>query len=443
MTPECPKGPEREARPEESLRDRLAQIISFQWGFDEKQFGATNADRIAAAVARVVVEPELERLTAEVERLRDEITIVRGVLSDGQDERIPSNVSTVQAARWLLSEHEEQVKHNEELGEESRALCDERDQLQAEVSRLREQLAAQTEQVERTRRAERRSIASVLTGMLEELEAAYVGEFGEGPAPSRDRLRAVQAFSVDLFATSSPVELDEFKSASPIIHTVLLSSDTGVMGEWQAFCSGCRQRSVGDLAHAEFWKDQHLADVLVPTLTNESFISSQDEDESLARQRAVLQGAPMSVLHDPNWTPDGRPSGSTAAAPHSEPTFSVDEMMASGWETAVAQGERDLLLKMAGELLEQCTDWDDQYGVCAESVPDPACRIRAIVNRYAIQPDAAQAAGSEATPEDSDVEHDDLADFPLENLRDWKSVQANVITRSPSPSLRKEGEGSD
>jgi hypothetical protein len=203
----------------------------------------------------------------------------------------------------------------------------ERDEKQFEIERLRRWvdrfragLAETREQVERTRRAERRSIASVLTGMLDELEAAYVAEFGDGPAESRDKLRAVQAFSVDLFATSGPVGLDEF--VAPV---------------------------------------------------SESVPATPQQDE-------------------------GRPSGSKASAPHSEPVFSVDDMTASGWETAVAQGERDLLMKMAGELLEQCDDWDDEHGVCAESVPDPACRIRAIVNRYAIQEDAARDARSAATP---------------------------------------------
>jgi hypothetical protein len=43
----------------------------------------------------------------------------------------------------------------------------------------------------------------------------------------------------------------------------------------------------------------------------------------------------------------------------------------------------DQASQLEAELREQCDAWDDEYGACAESVPDPACRIRAIVNRYA------------------------------------------------------------
>lgn len=58
--------------------------------------------------------------------------------------------------------------------------------------------------------------------------------------------------------------------ASPLIHLVTLSSDTGVMGEWQAFCHGCRERQTGDLSRVAFWKDQHEADTLVPSFEQEA-----------------------------------------------------------------------------------------------------------------------------------------------------------------------------
>lgn len=59
-------------------------------------------------------------------------------------------------------------------------------------------------------------------------------------------------------------------AASHIVHSVTLSSDTGVMGEWQAFCHGCEQRASGDLSRVELWKDQHLADTLVPSFGQEA-----------------------------------------------------------------------------------------------------------------------------------------------------------------------------
>lgn len=51
-------------------------------------------------------------------------------------------------------------------------------------------------------------------------------------------------------------------AASPLIHLVTLSSDTGVMGEWQAFCHGCRETATGDMPRVAFWRDQHEADTL-------------------------------------------------------------------------------------------------------------------------------------------------------------------------------------
>lgn len=59
-------------------------------------------------------------------------------------------------------------------------------------------------------------------------------------------------------------------AASPLIHSVTLSSDTGVMGEWQAFCHGCEERAKGDMPRVAFWRDQHEADTLVPTLGQEA-----------------------------------------------------------------------------------------------------------------------------------------------------------------------------
>jgi chromosome segregation ATPase len=73
----------------------------------------------------------------ELERLRQELGTIRGELADFAQESVPSHVPTLQAVRWLIAEHDGQVKHNEEIGEENRALCDERDQLAAKVERLR------------------------------------------------------------------------------------------------------------------------------------------------------------------------------------------------------------------------------------------------------------------------------------------------------------------
>lgn len=54
-----------------------------------------------------------------------ELEAIRLALASFGEEPFPSHVSTLQAVGWLINEHREQVKHNNEVGEENRALADE------------------------------------------------------------------------------------------------------------------------------------------------------------------------------------------------------------------------------------------------------------------------------------------------------------------------------
>jgi hypothetical protein len=62
-----------------------------------------------------------------------ELEAIRLAIAEFGQESIPSHVSTLQAVGWLINEHREQVAHNEEVGEENRALADERDRLSARL----------------------------------------------------------------------------------------------------------------------------------------------------------------------------------------------------------------------------------------------------------------------------------------------------------------------
>jgi hypothetical protein len=161
VTIDSPRGAESVPTYQPGARDRVARWYRDQWGYRvNNEATLKHADDALEAV-----QPEVERLTAEVERLQQELGTIRGELADFAQESVPSHVPTLQAVRWLIAEHDEQVKHNEEIGKENRALCNERDEWkraaeaetqgrQVEVSRLREQLATLTARHEATLRTE-------------------------------------------------------------------------------------------------------------------------------------------------------------------------------------------------------------------------------------------------------------------------------------------------
>jgi hypothetical protein len=129
----------------DELRERVADAIATA---DER--GAVGDYLRFADVVMAVVTPELERRDAEASRYkaahestqrglvrmevqrdeaRTELETIRGELADFAQESVPSHVSTLQAVQWLIGEHREQLEHNEELCDDSRALADERDTL--------------------------------------------------------------------------------------------------------------------------------------------------------------------------------------------------------------------------------------------------------------------------------------------------------------------------
>jgi hypothetical protein len=284
MIPECPKGPEHKARPEGSGSAPSGYTCVF-----------THAPGVVLCDFCKPVESEGERrLSVEVSQLRADMRIRQGALNDvlGRDRSLDTPSDYYAAV--------------EEVSE-----------LKREVSRLREQLAAQT-QVPVDAEAQLLGVFLDLQGGVNLATAnAILGKVKTWfPSASESLPVTPQRHPLDLALSAlvnvpekvaefaddddEPLRVSASSEASPIVHTVLLSSDTGVMGEWQAFCSGCRQRSVGDLAHAEFWKDQHLADVLTPQLQANSKLEQNLVLDELSRQSQEFEG---------------RPSGSGAAAP--------------------------------------------------------------------------------------------------------------------------------
>lgn len=190
MTPECPKGAEREAQIEikrleenEEFLERAVHLVLGCCDASDVPCEEPDAGVLYEHVRHGTAPQSMRAVAADVERITAELQAQNRLYRNVGAERDEKQFEIERLRRW--------------------------------VDRFRAGLQESRAQVERTRRAERRSIASVLTGMLEELEAAYALEFGEGPAPSREKLREVQKFSVDLFATSGPVELDEFESGGP------------------------------------------------------------------------------------------------------------------------------------------------------------------------------------------------------------------------------------
>lgn len=98
-----------------------------------EQTGELKTDRDRYKAAHESTQQGLIRMEVQRDEAHTELGTIRGELADFAQESVPSHVSTLQAVRWLIAEHDEQVKHNEEVseevGEENRALCDERDRL--------------------------------------------------------------------------------------------------------------------------------------------------------------------------------------------------------------------------------------------------------------------------------------------------------------------------
>lgn len=406
MTTDSPKGPERGARPEESAFELLEQTYELAERQYAEQTAELKADRDRYKAALESTQRALIRMETQRDELRHAI-----VRAAGGDPDLSSDVDT------------------DHLGL---------------VSRLREQLAAQTEQVERTRRAERRSIASVLTGMLEELEAAYVGEFGEGPAPSRDRLRAVQKFSVDLFATSGPVELDEFEAGrgvssseveAPQPQRVFVGAHS--LKETCRFCD-----APGAVASDTATDRYHFVGVEAPS-------EAPEPDEFAMTLRPQLQA--NSKLEQN--LDEGRPSGSERLEPRSglAPGDPVRWNGDTGWfEGQIVQRTSDEVVRSAGCFPATDKWWDVAVTNLGTFYADKERQLGSVVHiteermeRIVRDKVAAQAARSEATPRGPSrcIVCGKSADKHA--TPQWCMSDQFVDGSWPSPSLRKEGEDRD
>lgn len=197
---------------------------------------------------------EVERLTAEVERLRRRIGSIRGSLVEVVWESLPPNVSTEGAVQWLVSEHE----------------------------RMREQLATAVVLPTGAKASLMFAIAAVVEEDMDDVGIDYLAD---------KVLDLVRSWGV----SSSEVEAPQPQELTQ--HTVRIEPYRETM--WDAYCVtlGCGQHRSGSLKQAQDWKDQHEADTLRPVLTDGS---AKLTDESFISQ------------HD-----EGRPSGSGAATPHS------------------------------------------------------------------------------------------------------------------------------
>jgi hypothetical protein len=116
-----------------------------------------------------------------------ELEAIRLAVADFGEESIPSHVSTLQAVGWLINEHREQVRHNEELGVEHTAVVNERDTLawlHAEAVWLkgRERYMAET-------------YSRLHTAVVE--ERSWLWEFASRLEAERDALRAALADALE------------------------------------------------------------------------------------------------------------------------------------------------------------------------------------------------------------------------------------------------------
>lgn len=153
-----------------------------------------------------------------------------------------------------------------------------------------------------------------------------------------------------------------------------------------AACRDCPEKCCGDPSDVEFWRDRHQADTLRPTLTNESFISSQDE---------------------------GRPSGSEAAGPRSDEELraKLDLAMDTLGSIWLYVNWHYVSKQLTTEQKELWADAVDEFGDPEDRGPKaerwwrddaPAPAHDEVLERLraAMGKDAAQAARGEATPED-------------------------------------------
>jgi len=280
--------------------------------------------------------------------------------------------------------------------------------------------------------------------------------------------------------------------ATPVQHKVFVRA--AERDWWESTCSACGivQYSPSK-KRAEDWKDRHEADTLVPQIQANPKLE-QNLDEGLrpsvseAERQAVVLANAISKLTEARdrWQAMadehrgmGWPKQANGVLLPSQFSDQLSETLLAlmGLRPGVvpacscspvvvpihqATGDCwDAQYQPIHELLEAALDKAHQAGVeelaygSASHAGDVVLELLDLLSE-----DAASAARSEATrefvcdqtehteipcarcepaiaateagPDDSDVIHDDLAEFPLEQLRDWKHVTPNVINRGVS-----------
>lgn len=393
MTPECPKGPERGARPEGSLRERVAEHFRVTWNYEDMNKSCWNA----AGRAIDALRPELEQITFERDAAQQAADLLCDQLKDLRDdvlgdesllvpeivsaagrtvERLTAEVERLtndfevsqQHAREWRMRYEEADKTRDEVAAEAVAAersldyaterlavlledfgVDRPENLAEALDRVRWALSVTAwlhaesgwnlDKAVRRMRAEKRELRYELSLRGYEIEQ-WKATFGKDALPhataiieERDQLRAEVSRLREQLAAQQ-----QTAATSAIAHKVGIR-ETG--GGYRVDCKTCGDWVLfGDMNsdRAEDWKDQHEADTLRPQLRANSKLeqnlelTSQQAADELSRETQEIYGA------DPERVPtleelrsrhrrytrvEGRPSGSKAAAPQAVETPEV------------------------------------------------------------------------------------------------------------------------
>jgi chorismate mutase len=354
---------------EGSVRDRLAEAIySAEWGArGEREHpwseirGIDRDEYLAQAdAAYAVVWSELERLTAEIERLRSEYA---------------------QAV-------EDWGRNDEQVLADSQRLAE-------EVARLRAQLADATRTVDAERVA--LWLFRAKTARLKPEDAAYARRVWDDIIDQVDQdawLRYAEAMLADLGLSASAPET---APDTPPRHVVTV---TRKLTCWVAQCDTCPQSWSGTQAEAEVWKDQHEADTLVPQLQRPQVCTATHPEFGRcfidADDHTAPGGQDYHESEEGSWPFEGRPSDSERLAPRSE----VDYSIRIKTECCATEGMTGIDCRLP----KGHADWHSGRYDCrtdgTESVGYPVCIQwpRNEWDRCEPEQDAAQAARSEATP---------------------------------------------
>jgi hypothetical protein len=403
MTIDSPKGPEREARvwtpvePTEqsaALAEALRHVGVVDPDDDCMSVFETTGEGIkhwvpVDLVALRLLESspwssEVERLTAEVEHHKRQHELWAR-LHTGEHEFVRSPMTQGEIGIWLVAESRELLRgmarrvgawrrtsaqHYAEFYEavqewqrNDEQMLAENQRSSEEVSRLREQLATQA----LPPNASYRIAAKV---MIRLHQAGF-------PLDNAQRNLLPQIVKDEMRAWSAPVS--ESVPATPRHQVDVLLDDTETL--WVAVCNICGPSEASSFHAVRSMADQHEADTLRPTLTNESFISSQDE---------------------------GRPSGSGAAAPHSG--FKSGDLVRWNGDTGWFEGE---ILRPTSNETKRSGGWtmliENMWDVAVTNLGTFYANNKRMIGwvvylteerieRIGRPQDAAQAARSEATP---------------------------------------------